>query len=99
MADQSQFFTDADIKTIISTQGEIKTAVAVATNNLTWIIENYKNQCKEIEGLKKDVKDLQDLYNNLKSEIWKYVGMGVGAATVIYLLIALFPIIKAVLAG
>jgi dsDNA-specific endonuclease/ATPase MutS2 len=101
-----QFFTDADFKKILSTQSDIQTDVAVATNDLKWIIENYKNQCREIEDIHKRIdKVLEDhellktKYNELKTEMWKYLGMGAGAMTVIYLLISLFPIIRTLLTG
>lgn len=87
-----QFFTDADFKKILDTQGNIQKDVAVAANNLNWIIENYKNQCKEIESLQteianikkthnEDIDAVKKMYTDLKAEVWKYVGVGAGAVT------------------
>jgi uncharacterized membrane protein YukC len=87
-----QFFTEDDFKKILTTQGDIKTDVAVATNDLKWIIDNYKNQCKEIEDLKTTVE-------NLKTDFWKYIGIGIGISITVSLFISLFPIIRALLAG
>ena len=61
-----QFFTDEDFKKILATQGDIQKDVAVASNDLKWIIENYKNQCKELESLKITCENLKTELNNLK---------------------------------
>jgi polyhydroxyalkanoate synthesis regulator phasin len=89
-----QFFTDEDFKKILNTQGDIQKDVAVAANNLNWIIENYKNQCKEMEQLRTEVDNLKTKYNDLKAEVWKYVGVGAGAVTAIYLFIAVFQFFR-----
>jgi hypothetical protein len=106
MADQTyQFFTDADFKKILDTQGNIQTAVAVATNNLEWIVKNYNNQCHEIEELgkridqvSKNYEKLEAKYNDLRGEMIKYVGMGAGAAAVVAFVISILPWIKSALA-
>jgi tetrahydromethanopterin S-methyltransferase subunit G len=84
-----QFCTEEDFKRIADAQARIGTDVAVATNDLRWIIENYKNQCKEIERIQSRCDDLAAKYNTLKGDVMKYIGIAIGATAVISLLISL----------
>jgi hypothetical protein len=89
-ADQTyQFVTAEDFKKLLSSQGDIKLDVAVAINDLAWIIKTYNNQCKEIEGLQNKIIDLEKNYNTLLGDVKKYIGIGIGAMAVISLLISL----------
>jgi SMC interacting uncharacterized protein involved in chromosome segregation len=83
-----QFFTNEDFKKILATQGTIQTDVALAANNLKWIIENYQNQCKEIAKLEATCQALNEKYNSLRGDVLKYVGIGIGVMTVITLVIS-----------
>jgi len=84
-----QFFTNEDFKKILSTQGDIQTDVAVANTNLKWIVENYKNQCDEFKKLQTTCDNLTDKYNDLRADMGKYIGIGIGLAAAISLLISL----------
>ena len=94
-----QFFTDEDFKKILTTQGDIQKDVAVANTNLEWIVKNYQNQCKELETLKTTCDTLQKELNSLKSEVWKYIGIGIGAMAVVSILVSLLPSIRIWLFG
>jgi hypothetical protein len=89
-----QFFTDEDFKKILTTQGDIQKDVAVANTNLEWIVKNYQNQCKELETLKATCETLKTELGNLKNEVWKYIGIGIGAMAVVSILISLLPTIR-----
>ena len=84
-----QFCTEEDFKRIAEAQTRIGVDVAVASNDLRWIIENYKNQCKEIERIQGRCDDLAVKYNTLKGDVMKYIGIAIGATAVISLLISL----------
>ena len=99
MNDPTYLFTDDDFKKIIATQSDIQKDVAVTGNDLKWIIENYKNQCKEFEALKTTCDNLQKEINNLKNEVWKYIGIGIGAMAVVSILISLLPSIRVWILG
>lgn len=98
MAATQHYFTDDDIKKISQVQGQIQTDIAVATNNLNWIITTYKNQGVEIESLKNKVEDLRKEIGNIKITVWKYIGMGAGAVIAIELFVMALPYLKGVIA-
>lgn len=82
-----------DIKNICDSQSQISanvavatTNIAVATTNITWIIKTYGEQCTTIDALEKEIGDL-------KSEFWKYIGIGIGVSAAISAFIALLPTI------
>lgn len=77
-------FTDDDISKLITTQSDISANVAVAKNNIEWIVKTYNTQCEKVTTLQKEVGDL-------KSEIWKYIGIGIGASAGISFTIAVLP--------
>lgn len=82
-----QIFTSDDIKKILATQSAIQIDVALAGNNLKWIVENYQNQCKVIDGMQQTCSKLDEKYNALKGDVIKYNGIAIGVMTVISLLI------------
>jgi hypothetical protein len=69
--DRTHLFTDEDIKKILSEQSDIRTQLAEAATNLKWIVNNYNKQCADTESLKTEL-------SNLKSLVWKYIGIGIG---------------------
>jgi len=85
MAERTHLFTDDDIKKIMSEQVSIRTDLVEAATNLKWIVNNYNKQCADTESLKIEV-------SNLKSLIWKYIGigMGVGIGINLALTVAIF---------
>jgi t-SNARE complex subunit (syntaxin) len=89
-------FTDDDIKKIIENQGKIQQDIAVAANNLTWIIATYKSQTEEINKLTKRVADLEKLVGDMTVTIWKYIGMGAGAVLVVEIIVMALPYVKGV---
>lgn len=101
MAEQktNHYFTDDDIKEILKVQGEIQKDIAVAANNLTWMITTYTNQCTEISGLKDDLQKLKDKVDSITITVWKYVGMGAGAVLAIELLVMALPYIAKAFSG
>lgn len=77
-------FTDEDVSKLISSQSEISSNLAVATNNIVWIVKTYNTEYEKLTTLQKEVGDL-------KSTIWKYIGIGLGASATISFVIAVLP--------
>jgi hypothetical protein len=77
-------FTDDDISKLIQAQSTISENVAVAATNITWVIKTYNDQWVKLVNLQKEVGDL-------KAEIWKYIGIGIGASATISFIIAVLP--------
>ena len=82
-----------DIKNIVESQSQISanvsvatTNIAVSTTNISWIIKTYGEQCTTIDALEKEL-------SNLKAELWKYIGIGIGVSAAISAFIALLPTI------
>ena len=82
MAERTHLFTDDDIKKILSEQSDIRTQLAEAATNLTWIVKNYDAQCKDTENSKKEI-------SNIKIILWKYIGIGIGAGLGINLVLSI----------
>ena len=96
MAATQHYFTDDDIKKISEVQGQIQTDIAVATNNLNWIITTYKSQGVEIENLKKEIGDLRKELGSITITVWKYIGMGAGATVIIELIVMALPYLRGI---
>lgn len=91
--DSARRFCDDDVKTLIRTQAEItanlalaSTNLAVASNNIDWIVKTYSTEYKKLS-------DLQLEMSNIKSTMWKYIGIGIGASAAISFIIAVLPYI------
>ena len=82
-------FTDDDIKQIVDAQTTItanlaaaSTNLAVASNNIDWIVKTYSTEYKKITDMQLEVSDLKAIF-------WKYIGIGAGISISVSFVITL----------
>ena len=82
-------FTDDDIKQIVDAQTTItanlaaaSTNLAVASNNIDWIVKTYSTEYKKITDMQLEVSDLKAIF-------WKYIGIGTGISISVSFVITL----------
>lgn len=92
----NHYFTDDDIKQILAVQGQTKADIAVAVNDLKWIIKTYTSQCNEITELQKTIIELDRKLDAVTNTVWKYAGFGAGVILVVELIFMALPYARGV---
>jgi hypothetical protein len=92
LEDSVRKFCDDDVKILIRSQAEItanlalaSTNLAVASNNIDWIVKTYSTEYKKMTDLQLEVAEI-------KGTLLKYIGIGTGVSIAVSFVVTLLTL-------